>query len=75
MKFHEHIKFITLDGHAYMASLWIMNEDTYQALDDDPLLLVIQGDSLKIGDIDAINIPHRSELDTGTDQHQRIIVR
>ena len=43
MKFHEHIKHITLDGHAYMASLWIMNEDTYQALDDEQKRIVNDG--------------------------------
>ncbi len=43
MKFHEHIKYITLDGHAYMASLWIMNEETYQALDDEQKRIVNDG--------------------------------
>jgi TRAP-type transport system periplasmic protein len=43
MKFHEHIKYITLDGHAYMASLWIMNEDAYQALDDEQKRIVNDG--------------------------------
>ena len=43
MKFHEHIKYMTLDGHAYMASLWIMNEDTYQALDPEQKRLVNDG--------------------------------
>jgi len=43
MKFHEHIKHITLDGHAYMASLWIMNEDAYQALDDEQKRIVNDG--------------------------------
>lgn len=26
MKFHEHLKYATLDGHAYMAALWWMND-------------------------------------------------
>lgn len=43
MKFHEHIKHMTLDGHAYMASLWIMNEDTYQALTPEQKRLVNDG--------------------------------
>lgn len=43
MKFHEHIKYITLDGHAYMASLWIMNEDAYQSLDDEQKHIVSDG--------------------------------
>ena len=43
MKFHEHIKYMTLDGHAYMASLWIMNEDAYQALTKDQKRIVNDG--------------------------------
>ena len=43
MKFHEHIKHLTLDGHAYMASLWIMNEDTYQALTPEQKRIVNDG--------------------------------
>jgi tripartite ATP-independent transporter DctP family solute receptor len=43
MKFHEHIKYLTLDGHAYMASLWIMNEDAYQALNDEQKRIVNDG--------------------------------
>lgn len=43
MKFHEHIKHLTLDGHAYMASLWIMNEDAYQALTPDQKRIVNDG--------------------------------
>ncbi len=43
MKFHEHLKYLTLDGHAYMTSLWIMNEESYQALDNDQKRLVNEG--------------------------------
>ena len=43
MKFHEHIKYLTLDGHAYMASLWIMNEDAYQALTPEQKRMVNDG--------------------------------
>jgi tripartite ATP-independent transporter DctP family solute receptor len=43
MKFHEHIKYLTLDGHAYMASLWIMNEDAYQALTPEQKRIVNDG--------------------------------
>ncbi|MDM8539982.1 TRAP transporter substrate-binding protein DctP [Desulfococcaceae bacterium HSG9] len=43
MKFHEHIKHLTLDGHAYMASLWIMNEESYQALDNEQKRVVNDG--------------------------------
>ncbi len=43
MKFHEHIKHITLDGHAYMAALWLMNEETYQAMTDEQKRIVNDG--------------------------------
>jgi TRAP-type C4-dicarboxylate transport system substrate-binding protein len=43
MKFHEHEKFLTLDGHAYMASLWFINEETYQALTVEQKRLVNEG--------------------------------
>lgn len=43
MKFHEHIKYLTLDGHAYMTSLWIMNEDAYQALTPEQKRIVNDG--------------------------------
>lgn len=32
MKFHEHIKHLTLDGHAYMAAMWWYSEDSWQQL-------------------------------------------
>lgn len=32
MKFHEHIKHLTLDGHAYMAAMWWYSADRWQAL-------------------------------------------
>ncbi len=43
MKFHEHIKYLTLDGHAYMASLWIMNEETYQGMTPEQKRVVNDG--------------------------------
>ncbi|MEM7406528.1 MAG: TRAP transporter substrate-binding protein DctP [Pseudomonadota bacterium] len=30
MKFEDHLKYITLDGHAYMAALWWMNDATWK---------------------------------------------
>ncbi|MGA1600328.1 MAG: TRAP transporter substrate-binding protein DctP [bacterium] len=30
MKFHEHLKHITLDGHAYMGALWFFSEARWQ---------------------------------------------
>ena len=32
MKFHESLKHITLDGHAYMGGAWVMNNDKFNAL-------------------------------------------
>lgn len=32
MNFHQHIKHVVLDGHAYMAALWWMNNDVYMSL-------------------------------------------
>jgi len=43
MKFHEHIKYLTLDRHTYMASLWGMNEDSYQSLSLDLKRVVNDG--------------------------------
>lgn len=43
MKFHEHIKYMTLDGHAYMAALWWMNDQKFQALSTNQKRIVIDG--------------------------------
>jgi TRAP-type C4-dicarboxylate transport system substrate-binding protein len=43
MKFHEHLKFITLDGHAYMGAMWMMNNDIYQSMPDDLKQIVNDG--------------------------------
>jgi tripartite ATP-independent transporter DctP family solute receptor len=32
MKFQEHLRYMTLDGHAYMAALWWYSEDRFQEL-------------------------------------------
>ncbi len=32
MKFHEHIKHLTLDGHAYMAAMWWYSDNSWQQL-------------------------------------------
>ena len=34
MKFHESIKYIVLDGHAYMGGAWVMNNDKFNGLPD-----------------------------------------
>lgn len=43
MKFQDHLKFISLDGHAYMAALWWMNEDAFQGLPRDQQRIVYDG--------------------------------
>jgi tripartite ATP-independent transporter DctP family solute receptor len=43
MKFNEHVKYMTLDGHAYMAALWWMNNDAFLQLPDDLKKIVIDG--------------------------------
>jgi TRAP-type transport system periplasmic protein len=43
MKFHEHIKYFTIDGHAYMAALWWMNDAMFKSLPNDLKKVVIDG--------------------------------
>jgi TRAP-type transport system periplasmic protein len=43
MKFQEHLKYITLDGHAYMGALWMMNNDFYDSLDENLQRIVNDG--------------------------------
>ena len=43
MKSHEHLKFITLDGHAYMGAMWMMNNDIYESMPDDTQALSDRG--------------------------------
>ena len=44
MKFNEAgLKYVTLDGHAYMGALWYMNEDKFQAMPDDLKRVVVDG--------------------------------
>lgn len=43
MKFHEHAKFMTLDGHAYMGALWFMNNDKFEKLTPDLKQVVADG--------------------------------
>lgn len=35
MKLHEHLKYIVLDGHSYMAAYWMVSEKIYQKLSPD----------------------------------------
>lgn len=43
MKFHEHIKYITLDGHAYMAALWWMSDGAFKKLPVNLRRVVVDG--------------------------------
>jgi tripartite ATP-independent transporter DctP family solute receptor len=43
MKFHEHIKHITLDGHAYMSAMWVMNNKAFEKLSYDHKRIVVDG--------------------------------
>ncbi len=44
MKFTDAgLKYLTLDGHAYMAAIWVMNNDAFQSLPDDLKRVVTNG--------------------------------
>ena len=43
MKFQDHLKYITLDGHAYMAALWWLNNDTWEGLSKEQKRIVYDG--------------------------------
>lgn len=43
MKFHEHLKYITLDGHAYMGAMWMMNNDVFEAMSPEQRMIVEDG--------------------------------
>ena len=43
MKFQDHLKYITLDGHAYMAALWWLNDDFWAELSDAEKRIVYDG--------------------------------
>ncbi|MDH2433822.1 TRAP transporter substrate-binding protein DctP [Pokkaliibacter sp. MBI-7] len=42
-KLNEHIKYITLDGHGYMGSMWWMNQEAFAELPDDLKQVVDDG--------------------------------
>lgn len=42
-KLHETLKFITLDGHAYMTAFWWYSEDAWQKLPADTRKIVFEG--------------------------------
>ena len=42
-KLEEHLKFIVLDGHSYMATLWWFSEPVWQTLPPDIQAIILQG--------------------------------
>ena len=43
MNFHEHLKHITLDGHAYMGGTWFINNDKFESMPEDLRKIVVEG--------------------------------
>jgi len=43
MKFQEHLQYMTLDGHAYMAALWWLNNDFFMGLTPEQRKVVYDG--------------------------------
>ena len=44
MKFPDAgLQYVTLDGHAYMAAIWVMNNDKFLSLDDDMKRVIVDG--------------------------------
>jgi len=43
MKFHEHLNYMTLDGHAYMGAMWMMNNDALMAMTPEQRKIVDDG--------------------------------
>ncbi len=61
MKLHEYLKYITLDGHAYMTSFWWMNDKAYRQLPDDLKKIVLDGfDALSMT---TIVLPKRRQIE------------
>lgn len=42
-KLHEHIKYIVLDGHSYMAAFWWFSEPVWQTLPADVQAILVEG--------------------------------
>ncbi len=65
MKFHEHLKYMTLDGHAYMGAMWMMNNDALMALTPEQRKIVDDGfDALRWT---AIVLPKRRQIEAYED--------
>ena len=46
-KFHEHIKHITLDGHAYMSAMWMMNQDVFKGFSPEHKKILTDFENLR----------------------------
>ena len=42
-RFHESLKHITLDGHAYMGGVWVMNDRKFSSMPDDLKQVLLDG--------------------------------
>ena len=55
MQLHEQIKFVTLDGHAYMGGLWWYSESSWQQMPEDLQRVIHDGfQKLRVATRDAI---------------------
>ncbi|TVS05014.1 MAG: TRAP transporter substrate-binding protein DctP [Rhodobacteraceae bacterium] len=61
MNFQEQLNYITLDGHAYMASMWFIDNATFQSLDPEHQAVVLDGGALM--STIQFGIQPRKELD------------
>lgn len=43
MNFQDHLRHITLDGHAYMGGTWFINNDMFQSMPEDLRKIVVAG--------------------------------
>ncbi|MBM2575969.1 TRAP transporter substrate-binding protein DctP [Jannaschia sp. Os4] len=44
MKFPDAgLQYVTLDGHAYMAAIWVMNNEKFMSMDDDMKRVIVDG--------------------------------
>lgn len=43
MDFHDHLKHITLDGHAYMGGTWFMNNDKFMSMPLELRMIIVEG--------------------------------
>lgn len=43
MNFQDHLKYVTLDGHAYMGALWWLSQDFWEKLSDEQKRVVYDG--------------------------------